>query len=321
MTEKVYRRKVLKLGNSLAVTLPRVWARTRGLKEGEEVEISTLPDGTLQVGPPRPPLPEERLEAKITVRPGEEDFLERLLIALYEAGYDTIKIRGAPRLTEAARRKARTALNRLSGTEVVEEASGYMVIQSVVDLEKISVERALDRMEVLVRSMLLDLRNHSETGEEDLLHAIIDRDDDVDKFYFLLSRQIALALKRPDMARSLGPQNPIQVLPIYSYGKTVERLGDVVVSVARYLLRRGARLERGRIELMIRAYRSSIRAFRLNDRQALREVPALYEEYFGTRYAPTSLLDMLLGNFLSLCVDVVEARIELDALASPEARI
>jgi len=65
------------------------------------------------------------------------------------------------------------------------------------------------------------------------LKSIIERDEELDKFYFLLSRQVALSLKSSSYAEKVGiPQRPL-LLPYFNYAKTLERLGDVFVSLAK----------------------------------------------------------------------------------------
>ncbi|RLE75546.1 MAG: hypothetical protein DRZ80_02640, partial [Thermoprotei archaeon] len=168
-----------------------------GLEKGSKVLLEFLDDGSLRVKPyleeEKPILQENRVVLEI--ESGEDTSIERLLIAYYEAGYDVITINQRPYLSEELRKEVRRALLRLSGLEVVEESSDKLLLQVIIDESQIPIKKTLERMENIVRSMLADLKKSVIENNAKILESIVERDNELDKFYFFLGRQAVLAIK------------------------------------------------------------------------------------------------------------------------------
>lgn len=308
-------RKLIKLGkSSLAVTLPRRWVESLGLKEGDLVLVDEHDDYLMILVADR--RREEGRSAHVRAGRGEEDSLARMIIALYQAGYDVIRISTPEGRVSALRESLRRTLSRLIGLEVVEEGADYIVLQMVTDAAAMSAERVLNRMEILVLNSLKDLDLYARSGDTSILADILERDEEIDKFYFLLSRQVSLALRNPAYLKQMGVEDRPLLLPIFNYGKTLERIGDVLVGLARAAAH--ARLESEAVETARRAVEAGIRAFHLGDENSKRNIVSLYTEYFSSpRY---SLVEHLIGNIVSLALDMLESRVELEVLQSGQQR-
>lgn len=304
-------RRLIKLGkSSIAVTLPRKWVAEQGLREGDLVLIDEQ-NGSLIISAARQAEPEASKVAYVSAKPQDES-LERIIIALYQAGYDVIRVTvpGA-RTTQALREILRRTLTRLIGLEVVEESSDYVLLQMVADAAVMSLDRVLGRMELLVLNSLKELEIYARERDLEILRGIVERDEEVDKFYFLLSRQVSLALKNPAYLKQIGVEDRPLLLPLFNYGKTIERVGDVTVAIAR-----GAPLidvPGSAIEVARRAIEAGVKVFRTGDDEGKRFLAGLYADYFS-RVKLDSLLDHLIGNILSLSLDMVESRIEYEVL-------
>uniref|UniRef100_A0A7C3WUW9 Phosphate uptake regulator PhoU n=1 Tax=Thermofilum pendens TaxID=2269 RepID=A0A7C3WUW9_THEPE len=308
-------RKLIKLGkSSLAVTLPRKWVGELGLREGDLVLVEEHDDYLIISAADR--RREEERRAHIEAGRGEEDSLARMIIALYQAGYDVIRISTPEGRASALRGTLRRTLSRLIGLEIVEEGADYVVLQMVTDAAAMSAERVLNRMEILVLNSLKDLDLYSRSGDTSILSDIVERDEEIDKFYFLLSRQVSQALKNPAYLRHIGVEDRPLLLPIFNYGKTLERVGDVLVGLARTAAY--VRIETEAVEAARKAVEAGIKAFHLGDETSKRKIVSLYTEYFSSeRY---SLVEHLIGNIISLSLDMLESRVELEVLLSGQQR-
>ena len=311
-----YVRKILLIGRrSYAITLPKEWVVRSGLKEGSPLAIHMLSDGSLkitmlkEVAKPR----EEGESFTLVLKRGEELGIERLLVALYSAGYDRVRIVQRPVLSGKTRSLVQKTLRKLSGFEVTEEAADYILLQSIIDAGSLPLERTVERMEVLVRSMLSDLARAGELEFKEVLQLVIERDDELDKFYFLLSRQLSILLMRPELAEKMGVANPVLALPLKSYGKVLEEMGDVLVSLSRWLLQRGERLKKPYCEILKEAFTNAVKAFKLGDDRAGKLVTSRYVDYFSKSIAG-DFVYLLVGRFLALCVAAVEAGVDKKAL-------
>lgn len=306
-------RNILKIGkSSLAVTLPKEWAQRHGLREGDEVAIEEAEKGYLIVRPRLEPKPEESLAGVIATDKGWEDSLERIIIAYYQAGYTKIKIKPTTgRVDTKLREAVRKSLRRLIGLEIIEESSDYIALETIVDTSSMEMDKVLSRMEILVLNSARDLREYTVNREKDILRTIIERDEEIDKFYFLLSRQVNLSLKYTEYCEKVGVEDPSLLLPLFSYGKTIERIGDVIVSIARVAANSG--LARENAETILGAISSAISAFRNGGDKDMLKVTDTYQAFFST-YPMDTLENYLTGNILSLCLDIVESKIEIEAL-------
>lgn len=303
-------RKLLKLGKtSLAITLPRRWVEKNRLREGDLVFIEEY-DTHLVVSLAR--TREETIgETKILeAAPGDEDTIERMIIALYQAGYSTIKVVSSlGRVPLNLRESIRRTLKRLVGLEIFEEGSDYIVLQMLADTASIEVPKVLNRMEVLILNSIKDLEEFFKTGDTSYLRDIIERDEEVDKFYFLLSRQINLSILHSWYLAKIGIQNRTLLLPMFNYGKTLERIGDVLVNIAR--IAHTVELTEEEIKVIREVFENGVKAFKTGDENAKVEITKKYKGYFE-KFESSSLIDHLLGNIVSLALDMLESRIELE---------
>lgn len=313
----MYVRKLQRVGYStLSVSLPKRWCQRLELNSGSKVVMYELPEGALVLRP------EEgggglstKQSALLELSRGTAADVERGLIALYEAGFDVMRV-VAPLEALQAVEKVR---KRLIGVEVVREESGSVTLEVVLDHASLSVERVLERMVSLVELSLRDLLNYAQ-GSPEALSRVVGRDDELDKFYFLLTRLSSVCVRRPGLLHQLGLSEPVEALPYLYCGKTLERMGDVLAQMAMYAQGRGVPLSTKLVELMAEALRLSMLVFRGDSAEAEGRLAKLHRAFFEGRNPVEILSDPLLslaGNFLSLCLDVLDVRVELDALKRP----
>lgn len=275
--------------------------------------MEELPDGTLLVKPSKVDSGnEERRVAELKLMEGNEAEVERRIIALYEAGYDVIRV-AAP---DPALKVVRRLVKRLSGIEVVAESSDYVTLEVVLDHASLSFEKILTRMAELVQLSLDDLGMYSKGGGTELLKRVMQRDDELDKFYFLLVRQSSICLRKPRLARELGLRGSADIYPLLYYGKTLERMGDILTQLAMYLSEFGERLDAGTLQVLRRAFLLAVNAFNFGDLTTARELTLLYADFFSS-HKPALILGSvplaLVSNFLALCHDALDSRVELEA--------
>ncbi|MEZ0345868.1 MAG: phosphate uptake regulator PhoU [Infirmifilum sp.] len=306
-------RRLFKLGKaSLAVTLPRKWVDRNNLREGDSVFVEEY-DNYLLVSPAKPR--EEAFEETkvLEAAQGDEDTVERMIIALYQAGYSSIKVVSrSGRVPLSLREAIRRTLKRLVGLEVFEEGSDYILLQMLADTASIEVPKILNRMEILILNSIKDLEEFANTGDTSYLKDIIERDEEIDKFYFLLSRQITLSLLYSWYPSKIGVQEKTLLLPMFNYGKTLERIGDVIVNIARIAYTIDFTVEI--VNLIRSAFENGVKAFKTGDEAAKLEITKTYREYFEKIQA-FSLIDHLLGNIVSLVLDMLESRVELEVFS------
>ena len=119
------------------------------------------------------------------------------------------------------------------GLELVEESRNELVFQCLLNYSDLPLGRVIKNMYGLVLSMLEDsmaaLRDHNVEIAED----IIQRDDDVDRFYFLSVRQLNAAIEDIELYEVIGIRNPQESLEYRLITKIIERIGDHAVRIAK----------------------------------------------------------------------------------------
>jgi phosphate uptake regulator len=146
-------------GSTYTVSLPKEWARDNGVEAGSTVAFH--PDGDALVLTRR--TEEEHTEGELDVSDLESDDLVRAVMTMYVSGFDVIALE-ADRITTDQRRAIRDATSNIVGLEVLEETSGRVVLQDLLDSSELSIHNAITRMRLIATSMLEDAAHGGRQG-------------------------------------------------------------------------------------------------------------------------------------------------------------
>ncbi len=209
------------------MSLPIKWVRDMGLSAGDTVTLAPRPDRTLLIS--SEPVIEERLyKATIELFHGddpEDNF--RFLVAHYLVGYDIIKLVSHKGFSASDRKFIKDAARqRLIGLEVIEESRNELVLQSLLNYRDLSLDKAMQSMSGLVSSMLEDVMRTLRDHDLELARDVIQRDNEVDRFYLLTVRQLKAAIEDPQLSEKIGIKRPRECLGYRLATKSMERIGD-----------------------------------------------------------------------------------------------
>src|SRR6266511_470036 len=184
-------------GSTYVVSLPKPWILATGLRPGDTVFLESMPDGSISVLPRAGEKPAAR--RKVFEEKGEEtrDHPLRKLIGAYVSGFGIIEIRHRPETGPFVRRVAREFCRMAIGPEIIEESRTSMVIQDLSDPAELSPEKSIRRMYMTVRAMLEDAIVALKTKDETLAKDVAQRDQEVDRLYWLVAKQYHLAHMTP----------------------------------------------------------------------------------------------------------------------------
>ncbi|MEF8779102.1 MAG: phosphate uptake regulator PhoU [Haloferacaceae archaeon] len=217
-------------GSTYTVSIPKSWATANDVGAGTEVEF--YPDGDALFLTPKSE--EERTEGtlEVTELAGEE--LVRAVTAMYVSGFDDIVLR-SDRLTTSQRRTIREAVQSLVGLEVFEESSDRVVVRDLLDSSELSIHNAVTRMRLIALSMLEDALTALEDLDEELAEDVIDRDDDLDRLWLVVSRIFRATLRTPKAVEKLGLAREV-CFDYQSSARQLERIGDHATKIAHLTL-------------------------------------------------------------------------------------
>jgi phosphate uptake regulator len=219
-------RKVQETGGTFFISIPKPWARRSGLEKGSVVEVIQREDGRLVVDP-HYGLVQNNEVATISSSP----LLEREITGKYLLGYNTIQIEGPERLSLKTFERTRTTVRRLIGLEIVEEDAERIIVQCLLDPSAFPPEKVLRREYLFASSMHKDAQTALIEGNACLAASIIERDDEVDRLYFLIVRLLRAAILNPRLAEKMG----IPLIACLDYrivASHIEAIADHVTAIA-----------------------------------------------------------------------------------------
>lgn len=223
-----YRKLQKAKSGSYLISVPKGWVSRMGLKEGTMVALIEESDGTLVI---KAGAPEEAERPNVSVIE-LDDVVNREVLSKYLMGADIIHIKAPKRITLEQREKLKNVLTALIGTEIIEEKSNEITIQCLLSPLAIPVKTLLRRVHVLALQMHADAITALKDKDEDLAESVIKRDDDLNRLYFLIVRQLRTIIQNPRLSEKAGV-SLVECLDYRLAARALESNGDQAVVIAR----------------------------------------------------------------------------------------
>jgi len=217
-------------GSTFTVSLPKDWATENGVSAGTTMEFYPEEDSLLLT--PKSETERTRGSLDVTNLDGEE--LTRAVMTMYVSGFDIIELE-ANRITTDQRRAIREATQGLVGVEVLEETGESVVIQDLLDSSELSITNAVTRMRLIAQSMLEDAVRALVTNDADVARDVVERDEDVDRLWFVVSRIFRSTLRSPRAAEELGVTRE-DCFDYHSSARQLERIADHAAKIGNLAL-------------------------------------------------------------------------------------
>lgn len=228
-------RKAIEMGKgTILVSLPKDWVRRNGVKKGADLSVEELSAGKLLVRPYRE---EEEEQKQIRIDYPGADLGEVLngVTGAYLLGYDVIDVVGKKPIPREAKTRLKGALGRLVGLEVMDEDSKSISLQFLLKPTAVVPEGIVRRMAGILDGMLKDAAEALSKRDFGLLGMVGERDDEVDRLYFLLVRVTRAAIVRPDVAEGYG-LSAVDLLDYRVLASFLESIGDAVTGFSQSML-------------------------------------------------------------------------------------
>jgi phosphate uptake regulator len=218
-------------GSTYTVSLPKDWATDNDVSAGSVVEFHDEEDLLVLT----PQADEDHTEGTLDITGlTDPEELTRAIMTMYVSGFDVITLETS-RITAAQRRVVREATQRLVGLEVIEETAERVVLQDLLDSAELSVENAITRMRLVSLTMLEDAVEALLEDDDDLAQDVVERDDDVDRLWYMVSRVFRTILRNPSEAAEIGfPRDTC--FDFQSSARQLERIADHATKIANLAL-------------------------------------------------------------------------------------
>jgi phosphate transport system protein len=223
-------RKIQTISGTYFLSLPKTWIQQQRLAKGDVLTILPRSDGRLII---ETPSKNAQPTTRTTIAPSP--MMERILTANYLLGYDVIEVTDDSRLPAEIYTRIRRSIQRLVGMEIVEENASRIVIHCLLESAALPPERIVRRQHLLAHSMLRDVLTALQERDATLAHAIVDRDNEVDRLYFLLVRLLRTIIRQPSLSDTLA-FSPIECLDFRLMASYIEAIADYAQTIARTII-------------------------------------------------------------------------------------
>jgi len=224
-------------GASYTVSLPKDWVKEQGLKVGDVVAIMPRSDSSLTLIPHEKIPTGKNRGAEVTVSPPKEQDKEQILrtvLAQYLAGYDIIRVRFPITTRPDLRTYLREAARKMFvGSEIIEESKDELIVQCLSSYGDLPAPKVISRMSLIAKLMLRDAVDSLKGRDPALAEEIIRRDEEVDRFYLFIIRQLTMAVLNRSLILEIGLADPRDCLVYRVVSKSLERIADHATTIAK----------------------------------------------------------------------------------------
>lgn len=224
-------RKVQKAGeNTLLVSIPSKSAERLGLEKGDNVVVKEEEDGTLRLIPTE--MKAKRVKASIKSDLVDSDeLLSRLIVSCYMLGYDSIELTSKEGIRSSRLTRASRTIRGLRGLEIVESSEHVLLAQSFMDPTKFPVDSLIKRLQLLVSRSLKDSIAALRGGSPGILNEIRRIQQEIDELYWLIVRQLLVALSNREISSKIGLESPLHTSGDRVSAKTIDEIGMIILEL------------------------------------------------------------------------------------------
>ncbi len=219
-------------GSSFSIILPKDWVRKRwDLTKGDSVVVAEREDGCLIIDP-RPQKPGDRRTTVIQI----ESNLRWEITSKYLLGFDEIHVVSSKPITNVQRLELKKMISRFVALEITDEIEEddrhEIVVRCLVDPSTLPVRKAMRRMNLIASRMLDDALKVYFDGLRESAEDVIQRDEEVDRLFFLIVRELRSAIQYPRISEMMSIA-PVEALDLRLAAQYIERIADLSVDIAR----------------------------------------------------------------------------------------
>ena len=264
----------------MLVSLPKKWVDDNNLVKSSEVEIETG-QNSLSITANKDNKPSKEVIISYPL-PKEENIVADITGA-YLLGYDIIRIKGETTIPIEDREKIRESMRRLVGVEIIEEEASSINIQFLLDATSLKPEKILKRMSTIAIGMFNETLDGLVSHDKSNLQTMPNRDDEINRQYFLLVRLIRSTMIDRRLANIFNMEN-IDILDYRIAANLLEIAGDTIVELANLISHTSvSKNDLKKIYNLVKdtenIFKKSIDAFIANDRLLAIDAIKLHRNY------------------------------------------
>src|SRR3989338_4047480 len=222
-------RKLISFGkSSFVVSLPKTWVRQHKLVKGDLIYFEE--QNTDLILKPRSNKTEEESKEIVINVDGKSLFtVRREISSAYILNYRKIILKGSE--VKSKIKELQSSIQHFIALEVMEQSPDSIVASDFLNMDKVSIEELIRKMDLVTRTMLKECSQLFK--DEAILEAIKERDKDVDRLYFLLFRTVLYGLQNPGKVLKAFNLTSVDLLKIKFIGYYIEAIADETRRIVR----------------------------------------------------------------------------------------
>ena len=226
----MYTRKLVKSGlSSHTVALPQEFIKDNNLERGNTVYLERKGPSTLIISAQPEKKEKEKSVKVIEVGNRPLNHIQSDIIKAYVNNHKEIIVK----LNSSVKaQEIKKYINSLVALEVVQEDNEKIVAKDFLNYEDKEIERTLRRIEHMVCSMIMDLKN---IENNEAAQVIVERDKEVNRLGFLVMRILQVASTDPALAANLR-LDTLNTMRLWSVNMHLEKIGDDAKRIARLIV-------------------------------------------------------------------------------------
>ncbi len=231
-------RKLIRFGNSsYIIALPKNWIDKNKLKKGDLIFLEETANNELVLST-KSDKAKETKSISLTIDEKDDTSFLREFNSAYINNYNEIIITGKD-LNKKQNFISKLVQDKI-GLEVSEQDANQAMIRDILDLEAISMDKIIRRLDNIVRSMFDDLREGITAGKlkEWTMNEIYNADKAINKFYFLSLKIVRKCNEDPRTLQKLK-LDPRSIADAQWVVLHFEYIGDELKRMSKLLHSRG----------------------------------------------------------------------------------
>jgi phosphate uptake regulator len=221
-------------GTTYTVSLPKSWAQEHGIEAGSVLSLHPNDDGSLLVEATTDRTTDDR-ETAVDVATDSPNAIRQRIHALHAVGFDVVTLLDKTGHSDERRAVVEEAVGTLSGFELLEAGDTRIRLTNLIDAENVDVRKSTLRLRLVTLGMHRDAVTAVLEADESLARRVVDRDDEADKLFAMVTRYFRRALTNLHEVEKLEYTRD-ELFEYYYVSRQFERVADHAEKIARFAL-------------------------------------------------------------------------------------
>lgn len=221
-------------GTTYTISLPKSWAQEHGIDAGSSLSLYPNGDGSLLVEAEADRLTETR-STTVDVSTDSDSAIRQWIHALHAVGFDIVALVDRTGHSAERRELVEDTVANLSGFELLEVGDTKIRLTNLIDAENVDIRKSTLRLRLVMLGMHRDAVSAVLTDDESLAQRVIDRDNEADKLFAMVTRHFRRALTNLHEVEKLEYTRD-ELFEYYYVSRQFERIADHAEKIARFTL-------------------------------------------------------------------------------------